>query len=37
MCEGRQTGILQRENATQEAVMRLAAPGMATWQQETAS
>jgi ribose transport system ATP-binding protein len=27
MCEGRQTGILRRENATQEAVMRLAAPG----------
>lgn len=37
MCEGRQTGILTRENATQEAVMRLAAPGMATWSQETAS
>jgi len=30
MCEGRQTGILRRENATQEAVMRLAAPGGAT-------
>lgn len=29
MCEGRQTGMLIRENATQEAVMRLAAPGMA--------
>ena len=31
MCEGRQTGLLQCENATQETVMRLAAPGMATW------
>jgi ribose transport system ATP-binding protein len=29
MCEGHQTGLLQRGNATQEAVMRLAAPGMA--------
>ncbi|KWV53218.1 D-ribose transporter ATP-binding protein [Bradyrhizobium macuxiense] len=28
MCEGRQTGILRREDATQEMVMRLAAPGM---------
>ena len=28
MCEGRQTGTLARENATQETVMRLAAPGM---------
>ncbi|MGY8665757.1 sugar ABC transporter ATP-binding protein [Bradyrhizobium sp. UFLA05-109] len=37
MCEGRQTGLLTRENATQEAVMRLAAPGMATWSQEEAS
>ncbi|WGR68684.1 MULTISPECIES: sugar ABC transporter ATP-binding protein [unclassified Bradyrhizobium] len=37
MCEGRQTGILSRESATQEAVMRLAAPGMAAWAQETAS
>jgi ribose transport system ATP-binding protein len=37
MCEGRQTGILRRENATQETVMRLAAPGMAAWSQETAS
>ncbi len=27
MCEGRQTGILRRGEATQEAVMRLAAPG----------
>jgi ribose transport system ATP-binding protein len=37
MCEGRQTGILRRETATQEAVMRFAAPGMATWSQETVS
>jgi ribose transport system ATP-binding protein len=37
MCEGRQTGILRRENATQETVMRLAAPGMAAWSQESAS
>ncbi|WGD49389.1 sugar ABC transporter ATP-binding protein [Bradyrhizobium sp. CB1650] len=37
MCEGRQTGILSRESATQETVMRLAAPGMAAWSQETAS
>lgn len=37
MCEGRQTGILARENATQETVMRLAAPGMANWLQEAAS
>jgi ribose transport system ATP-binding protein len=37
MCEGRQTGILARENATQETVMRLAAPGMATWSQEAVS
>lgn len=37
MCEGRQTGILARENATQETVMRLAAPGMAKWSQEAAS
>jgi ribose transport system ATP-binding protein len=28
MCEGRQTGILTRAQATQEAVMRLAAPGL---------
>jgi ribose transport system ATP-binding protein len=27
MCEGRQTGVLRRTEATQEAVMRLAAPG----------
>ncbi|SFI95606.1 sugar ABC transporter ATP-binding protein [Bradyrhizobium sp. Gha] len=37
MCEGRQTGILARENATQETVMRLATPGMARWSQEAAS
>jgi ribose transport system ATP-binding protein len=37
MCEGRQTGILARENASQETVMRLAAPGMASWMQEAAS
>lgn len=30
MCEGRQSRILRRENATQESVMRLAAPGGAT-------
>jgi ribose transport system ATP-binding protein len=29
MCEGRQAGILSRPEATQEAIMRLAAPGMA--------
>jgi ribose transport system ATP-binding protein len=29
MCEGRQTGLLQRHEATQERIMRLAAPGMA--------
>jgi ribose transport system ATP-binding protein len=29
MCEGRQTGILRRDNATEETVMRLAAPGKA--------
>ena len=28
MCEGRQTGLLSRGEATQEAVMRLAAPGL---------
>jgi ribose transport system ATP-binding protein len=33
MCEGHQTGILRRADATQEAVMRLAAPGMAVWSQ----
>jgi ribose transport system ATP-binding protein len=37
MCEGRQTGILARENATQETVMRLAAPGMAAWSQVSVS
>ncbi|WP_249147388.1 sugar ABC transporter ATP-binding protein [Bradyrhizobium jicamae] len=37
MCEGRQTGILQREDATQEAVMRLAAPGMAARSRGTRS
>lgn len=37
MCEGRQTGILRRETATQETVMRLAAPGMAAWSQESPS
>jgi ribose transport system ATP-binding protein len=29
MCEGHQTGLLKRQDATQEAIMRLAAPGMA--------
>src|SRR5207237_4827530 len=29
MCEGHQTGLISRETATQEAVMPLAAPGMA--------
>ncbi|HVP99214.1 MAG TPA: D-xylose ABC transporter ATP-binding protein, partial [Roseiarcus sp.] len=33
MCEGRQTGILRRADASQEAIMRLAAPGLA--QRET--
>jgi ribose transport system ATP-binding protein len=28
MCEGRQTGVLSRGEATQEAIMRLAAPGL---------
>ncbi len=28
MCEGRQNGILTRADATQEAIMRLAAPGL---------
>ena len=28
MCEGRQTAILSRAEATQEAIMRLAAPGL---------
>jgi ribose transport system ATP-binding protein len=31
MCEGRQSGLLRREDATQETVMRHAAPGIATW------
>jgi ribose transport system ATP-binding protein len=30
MCEGHQTGLLRRHEATQEKIMRLAAPGMAT-------
>jgi ribose transport system ATP-binding protein len=30
MCEGHQTGLISREAATQETVMRLAAPGMAS-------
>jgi ribose transport system ATP-binding protein len=30
MCEGHQTGLISREAATQETMMRLAAPGMAT-------
>jgi ribose transport system ATP-binding protein len=30
MCEGRQTGLLARADATQEAIMRLAAPGSAS-------
>ncbi len=37
MCEGRQTGLLQREDATQETVMRLAAPGMAAQSWDTPS
>jgi ribose transport system ATP-binding protein len=37
MCEGRQSGTLAREAATQETVMRLAAPGMAAWSQVSAS
>lgn len=28
MCEGRQTGVLARAQATEEAIMRLAAPGL---------
>jgi ribose transport system ATP-binding protein len=28
MCEGRQAGVLSSAEATQEAIMRLAAPGM---------
>jgi ribose transport system ATP-binding protein len=30
MCEGRQTGVIPHALATQEAIMRLAAPGVAT-------
>src|SRR5207248_3012104 len=37
MCEGRQTGVLRREDATQETVMRLAAPGMAAQSWDTPS
>ena len=37
MCEGRRTGLLRRENATEEMVMRFAAPGKAAWPQGTAS
>jgi ribose transport system ATP-binding protein len=37
MCEGRQTGLLAREAATQEMVMRLAAPGMAIHAWDTSS
>ena len=36
MCEGRQTGILPRAQATQEAVMRLAAPGLSGRERGTA-
>jgi len=35
MCEGRQTGVLSRREATQEAIMRLAAPGMAAHEEAT--
>ena len=28
MCEGRQTGVLDAFEATEEAIMRLAAPGL---------
>ena len=31
MCEGHQTGLLRRHDATQERIMRLAAPGMAAY------
>jgi len=34
MCEGRQTGLLRRVDATQEAIMRLAAPGLAPHSEE---
>jgi ribose transport system ATP-binding protein len=37
MCEGHQTGLLMRGSATQETVMRLAAPGMATRSWDTPS
>jgi ribose transport system ATP-binding protein len=37
MCEGHQTGLLPRGAATQESVMRLAAPGMANHAWDTAS
>jgi ribose transport system ATP-binding protein len=37
MCEGHQTGLIPREAATQETVMRLAAPGMATAAWDVAS
>jgi ribose transport system ATP-binding protein len=37
MCEGRQTGILRRDDATQETVMRFAAPGMTQRSQGTPS
>jgi ribose transport system ATP-binding protein len=35
MCEGHQTGLLRRGTATQETVMRLAAPGMAAHSWDT--
>jgi ribose transport system ATP-binding protein len=34
MCEGRQTGLLRHADATQEAIMRLAAPGLAAHSDE---
>jgi ribose transport system ATP-binding protein len=37
MCEGHQTGLLQRGSATQETLMRLAAPGMAAHSWDAAS
>jgi ribose transport system ATP-binding protein len=37
MCEGRQTGVLRREDATQETVMQLAAPGTALQSSDIAS
>ena len=36
MCEGRQTAILSRAEATQEAIMRLAAPGLGERVEEAA-